>query len=173
MRLALVVWLGVALLLGSLACSPGGEDGAVPAEPDPEQVMQDVLAAHEAFVSAYENADVDAMVSLLDAAEPTMVFHPLLENRYDGIEEIRQGLAMMFGTIGDPAWTEAHPKVRVTGDAAWLTYHVIIESQSMENAFVGRGTEIWVRTDDGFRLAHAHWSTHPDVHVNGLFKETG
>jgi ketosteroid isomerase-like protein len=68
----------------------------------------------------------------------------------------------MFGGYEEMSWTEVHPALQVRGDVAWLTYNVLAESPDLEHPFIGRGTEIWVRHNDEWRLAHGHWSAQPE-----------
>jgi ketosteroid isomerase-like protein len=139
-----------------------GEGEPTAAAPrDSEADRQGVIEAHQAFVRAWETADVEGVVSLLDAAPPLLIFHPKLRSRFDSLAEVRAGLGRMFSKIGGARWVEAHPVVTVRGDVAWLTTHVAVESDNVDPVMV-RGTEIWLRESAGWKLAHAHWSPDPE-----------
>ena len=92
-----------------------------------------------------------------------MIFHPFLENRFNGIGEVDQGLSRMFGELGSVSWLEAHGKIVMEGNVGWFTSHVLIKSPALPNPFVGRGTEIWVHGPGGWRLKHAHWSENAEL----------
>ena len=92
-----------------------------------------------------------------------MIFHPFLEDRFDGIEEAKAGLAKMTERLSDVSWTEVHPVVLLDGDVGWVTSQVLIKAGSMDQPFVGRGTEVWLRYEDGWRLVHGHWSVNGEL----------
>jgi ketosteroid isomerase-like protein len=149
----------VALLAG---CGSGAQRGSAEPTPDDDgSDMQAVIDAHRRLVRAYESRSVDDFVGLLDPGSELLIFHPRLESRFNGIDEVRQNLGRMFERQGRATWTEAHPTVSVFGDVAWLTTHVAIEAPGMDAPFIGRGTEVWVRASGAWRLTHAHWSSNP------------
>jgi len=135
---------------------PAPVDEAQPSEFDEEAVIE----AHRAWTGACERGDVDTLVGLLDR-EAHLLFHPRQYDRFDEIEETRQGLEAMFARLGESTWSDAHVELHQRGDVAWLTSHFVIESGSSE-PLVGRGTEIWTRSSDGWRLSHGHWSPDPE-----------
>jgi ketosteroid isomerase-like protein len=146
---------------GDSAAEPAAQPVAAVEPQDFDADAQAVIEAHKALVAAYQSGDVEAYVGLL-APEP-LIYHPFVEDRFDDTEEIRRNLGRMFGRFSERAWTDVHPGVEVNGDVAWLTAHVLIKSPELESAFVGRGTEIWLRTPAGWRLAHGHWSEHAEL----------
>lgn len=157
--------LTVALCLAAFACAgaePGGEDAA---QVEPTEVPDEMglIAAHKALIAAMETGDVAGLTALLDPSSDLMIFHPFLENRFNGIGEVDQGLSRMFGELGSVSWTEAHGKIDMEGNVGWLTSHVLIKSPALPSPFVGRGTEIWVRGPGGWRLKHAHWSENAEL----------
>jgi ketosteroid isomerase-like protein len=137
-----------------------GTTATAPSE-DAEADQQGVIEAHKAFVRAWESADVEGVVNLLDAPPQLLIFHPNVRTRFDDLDEVREGLVRMHSKIGEADWVEAHPIVTVRGDVAWLTMHIAIEAANID-PFVARGTEIWVRDAAGWRLTHAHWSPDPE-----------
>ena len=123
----------------------------------------EILEAHKALILAYETTDHGAFLDLLLPSEDLLIFHPTLQNRFQGIEEARAQVGTMFGRYEDLTWTEAHPDLIIRGDVAWLTSHVLVESPDLDQPFVGRATEVWVRHNDEWRLAHGHWSKQPEL----------
>jgi ketosteroid isomerase-like protein len=160
--LALLV---LALCLVAFACggaeSPG-DAAASTAEPEDPDDMG-LISAHKALISAMEAGDVVALTALLDPSHDLLVFHPFIENRFNGIGEVDQGLSQMFGELGTVSWTEAHGKIGMEGNVGWVTSHVLIKSPALPNPFVGRGTEIWVHGPGGWRLKHGHWSENAEL----------
>jgi ketosteroid isomerase-like protein len=160
-----VVAFGMCLILAQTACQRGPSEPAAvqPPSRDVEQDEQAVIAAHQALIHAYQSADVDAFTRLLASSPDLLIFHPRLESRFDGVDEVKQSMGRMFERLSKATWSDHHAIVRVEGDAAWLTSHVQIESAGMKTPFVGRGTEIWVRQPEGWRLVHGHWSENPEI----------
>ena len=159
--------LAVALCLAASACGgaePSGEEeqAAQVAQVEGPDEMG-LIAAHKALIEAMETGDVAGLTALLDPTSELMIFHPFLENRFNGIGEVDQGLSRMFGELGSVSWTEAHGKIDMEGNVGWLTSHVLIKSPALPDPFVGRGTEIWVHGPGGWRLKHAHWSENAEV----------
>jgi ketosteroid isomerase-like protein len=154
------------LSLGLLAGGCAAPNQSVPeSRGEPTDVVADsqaVIDAHRTLVQAYESGDADAFTDMLVATPQLLIFHPLMENRFDGIEEVRENLGSMFTRLGQASWLDAHPVVIVKGDVAWLTTQLVIESPNLEAPFVGRGTELWLRQGDGWRLVHGHWSRIPE-----------
>jgi ketosteroid isomerase-like protein len=142
--------------------APDSAPAPVPAAADPERDHDAVVAAHRALIGAYEAGDVDAFVRGLDPSAELLVFHPQQRSRFEGIDEVRRELGPMFARMRGSSWSDHHALVTVEGDVAWLTAHVLIESTALESPFAGRGTEIFVRRTDGWKLIHGHWSMSPE-----------
>jgi len=155
---------GLALLAG--ACGEAGRPGAnatrEPAAPpvDPHEAEGAVIAAHGELVRAFQERDAQAVAALLDSAPGMLIFHPFVENRFDGYDEAREGLTRMFARLRSLEWTEVHQTLEIEGNVAWLTSQVLLQSPDLASPFVGRGTEIWIRRDERWRLTHGHWSQH-------------
>jgi ketosteroid isomerase-like protein len=153
----------VAVLAAVAACQSPPPPTPSPAREthDPLVDRADVVEAHETLLAAMEKGDAQAVTALLDTAHDVLVFHPETADRFDGPEAIAEGIATMLAKHGPVDVTEVHLQAWVDGDVAWLTSHVLLESPELPQAFAGRGTEVWRRTEGGWRLAHAHWSKQP------------
>jgi ketosteroid isomerase-like protein len=151
----------VCLALIATGCAPAGspEEHAVA---DPAIDSQAVVEAHQGLVAAYEKRDTGAFLLLLDKSEDLLLFHPRLQDRWNGFDEIQRKLPGMFERLGESSWLDVHLAVSVESDVAWLTSQVLIESPGLETPFTGRGTEIWVRRGNVWRLRHGHWSDNPE-----------
>ena len=168
-RAAWPVLFVAALALGLTACpapDQGGGTATERATGSETKVASDeagLIAAHKEFIRAYENGDAERIAALLDPTRRLHIFHPFLENRFDGIEAAREGLARMTARLGESSWTEVHPSVMTEGNIGWVTAQVLIKSPNLPEPFVGRGTEIWIKYDDGWRLIHGHWSMNAEL----------
>lgn len=127
-----------------------------------ERDRDEVIDAHLALVDAYDRGDADAFVRVLDPSAELLVFHPRLQARFDGVDEVRRELPRMFARLGEAEWSDLHALVNVHGDVAWLTSEVLVESPNLPQPFAGRATEIYVRKPDGWKLVHGHWSAAPE-----------
>ncbi len=146
----------------TVACAPAQQPPpAAAAERDVAADEQAVLEAHRKLIEAYQEGSIDGFSWLLTSSPDLVIFHPLERARFIGKEAAREGLLEMFGHLREAEWTEAHTALTLQGDVAWLTSEVLIESPSLRAPFLGRGTEIWVREDGGWRLVHGHWSPTP------------
>jgi ketosteroid isomerase-like protein len=168
-------WLVAACIgLSVLACGGPPEQAPVEPEPAPEDVAaarrDAVIGAHEALTAAYQAADADAFAAQLDSSPELTIFHPVMQNRFNDVEELKTHLAAMFERMGEIDWTDAHPVVAVEGDVAWVTSNVLIQSPNLERAFVGRGTEIWVLRGESWKLIHGHWSENPEIRPESRVK---
>jgi ketosteroid isomerase-like protein len=143
----------------AIGCAGGAGDVQAPVDENADR--RAVLDAHTALVEAYEKGDVDAFVLQLDKSDDLLIWHPRVQNRWTGIDEIQRELPKMFARLGESSWLDVHLAVHVNGDVAWLTSQVVLESPGIE-PFTGRSTEIWKREGHTWRLTHAHWSENPE-----------
>lgn len=163
LRRAAVVCLPVSVLLG-LAAGCKAPPAAPPSrlEVQPE-IQKALIDAHTSLIDAYEAGDVERFVSLLDPSNDLLIFHPMSEDRFESVAEVREKMSRMFAKIGKVTWTDAHPVVIQRGDIAWITSNFLLDSPDLDYHFIGRGTEIWVRDGNRWQLIHAHWSKQPDT----------
>lgn len=162
---SLVRALGVAGLLGLAAlpaCSGNETEGRAPrSEPRADQAEMELLKAHDAFVGALRDADVEGAAAFLDPSPELVLFPVDGSARLEGFEQAKQGLKALFRALGPAEWTVVHVSPTVHGGAGWLTYHFAVETGGGAEPLLGRGTEIWVRRADGWKLVHGHWSRDP------------
>ncbi len=152
----------VLIVAGAAALGGCGQTASTtPQEPDASAdapAPGSLLSAHETLVEALIGGDVAGVVALLETEPPPLVFHPRVDARFEGVEEIRSGLEQMVAVTGPLGWTEVHGEVTQEGAAGWLTYHVLVESERMGEVVAARATEAWRYEEGAWRLAHVHWS---------------
>jgi hypothetical protein len=156
---ALLVCVGTTLI-GCAA--PDRPDAGEEQAPGPEGAREALLEAHQALADAYQRGNVDDFLLLLEKSDDLLIYHPRMDDRFTGIDEARERLPSMFERLGKPTWLDVHVRARVEGGVGWVTSHVVIESNGIDEPFTGRGTEVWVLRDSGWRLAHGHWSANPE-----------
>ena len=144
-RAAWALFFVAALVLGLTACptpdrrgASANEDAAAGNEPLPASDEAGLIAAHKELIRAYENGDSEQFAALLDPTRRLHIFHPFVENRFDGIEDAREGLGRMMARLGEATWTEVHPSVMTEGNIGLVTAQVLIKSPNLPEPFVGR-----------------------------------
>jgi ketosteroid isomerase-like protein len=145
------------LFLAFCSCSGSTPEEGIPGvteSTDPSEVIE----AHEGLVRALEAGDVEVLASILDRSPEFLIFHANLASRIDDVDEAMRGFEKMSRSLGTTEWTEVHAMVSRHGDLAWLTSHLLLEAPALDEPFVGRATEIWIRRADGWKLVHGHWS---------------
>jgi ketosteroid isomerase-like protein len=163
LKIRLARSVSIVSALAVLAGCAGSESEREPVgEASDRETVQAVIAAHERLTRAIETGDLEGVVGLLEPTSDLLIFHPRRESRFDRVGEVREGFERMFRRLVSAEWTSAHSAVATRGDVAWHTSHVVLESENLEEPFLGRATEIWVRGEVGWRLAHAHWSATPE-----------
>lgn len=152
--------VGIAVLV---ACSARVGNGPAPGPTAAPATAGEpaLLEAHQSLHHALASQDVEGVVALLDHSPKLLIFHPLVEDRFDSVEAVRRKLPAMFEHLGAATWTEVHPEAVQMGDVGWITSNLLVESPALPTPFRGRGTEIWVKEEGGWRLIHAHWSEVP------------
>jgi ketosteroid isomerase-like protein len=160
--------LALLLALGSTGCSPTGSDAAAPEAVVDAELEQAVITAHQSLMRAYEEQSIDQFVLLLSRSPRLVIFHPRSTHRFDGLDQVRANLGLMFERLDQATWTEAHPQVVVHGETAWVTAHVLVESPSIDTPLMGRSTEIWILEEGAWKLIHGHWSDTPGVYMPDL-----
>lgn len=164
-RFAPIATLIAVLLLAAGCAGPGEHAGAATDRPaiDPDADRDALIDAHLQLLAGMESANAETFVAVLDDSPDLLIFHPFLRDRFHGIGEVRDNLNVMFSHMPESSWTEVHPAITIDGNVGWLTYNVLVKSAALEQPFIGRGTEIWTRTDDGWRLIHGHWSENAEL----------
>ena len=154
------VCLGI-LFVAFCSCSGSTPEEGTPAGMAESTDPSGVIEAHERLVRALETSDTEALASILDQSSEFLVFHPKSAKRIDEIDETVRGFERMSRSLGTMEWTEVHAMINRRGDLAWLTSHLLLEAPALDEPFLGRATEIWIRRADGWKLVHGHWSDEP------------
>lgn len=117
--------------------------------------------AEDAFYSAIENADLNTMMSIWSEDDATVCIHPGAP-RLEGRSEIRESWQEIFES--GPTLVFSISDERITQDDH-LAVHLLREEIAVdgENVSVMLTTNIYHRTDDGWRMMLHHSSPEPEM----------
>ncbi len=126
------------------------------------KVEAEVREAMSAYISAVLSRKVEEIMAWF-VPEPgvTVVMGAQI---LQGLEAIREGyFSRVFGIVPDDQWMPGELIIRTLGPgAAYVTYPYVATGTVQGKPFrvEGMGTNAWVRTAEGWRVAHEH------CHVN-------
>lgn len=170
--------IAAVLVLGCSACSSSpanrSETGIdIVRDPSPA-AQEEIRAAKEALVEAIRRGDGETLQSFHLESPKFTKFGPRSDDRL-GFDEMNAqeaaGLAALTRSSRDVSIDFRELKIDVFGDTAVATSLPRIRSTGSNGMTIEiplRLTEVWVRTDDGWKLAHEHATPAPDL-VNDPF----
>lgn len=122
--------------------------------PGNEDVAYTVLALERAAMERWANGDPSGF---LEISDPEVVyFDPFHQRRLDGLEALAKLYESLRGQVRLDRYEFVNPLVQVAGDIAVLTFN--FESWSAGARTWWNTTEVYRRTEPGWRLIHTHWS---------------
>lgn len=117
-------------------------------------VAETILAMEHAAMDRWGQGDPSGFLEICD---PDVVyFDPFQERRLDGIEALTKLYDGLRGQVRIDRYEFVNPKVQVVGDVAVLTFN--FESWTKFVQYNWNTTEVYRRTDQGWRIIHTHWS---------------
>ena len=119
-----------------------------------EDLAVHILALERAALERWGKGDPDGFLEISDP--DVLYFDPFQPRRIDGLAALRQIYGELRGRIRIDSAEIIDPKVQVLGDSAVLTFRFI--SRGSENELRWNATEIYRRTEEGWRIVHSHWS---------------
>lgn len=126
------------------------------------EVEQQVRTAMQAYIASVQARDVSAIMEwFVEGDAPTVITGGKLILGWEAIRE--QYFANVFTLVPDDVWAPGELTVRSLGtDAAHVAYPYVATGTYKGTPFrvEGMGTNTWVRTAAGWRVAHEH------CHVN-------
>jgi len=131
-----------------------------------EEDLAAVRSANEGFYSALSSLDVEQMDRVWHHDEMTRCIHPGWE-QIEGWEVIRQSWQIIFSNTEKLQVEAMEVNVRLVGDMAWVSCLESITSGDDEDVTLARATNLFVRTEDGWRMVLHHASQIPAEAVGG------
>lgn len=130
-----------------------------------------VAALHERFVQANTHEDTDWLSQHI---HPDISWFNLNKSNYFGDQAILTLWTWLYDQrpdkTKDATIVVTNRIIHVVGDAGLVAYTMSIDYDFGEEAQFhtgGRGTEVWLRTDGDFKLAHFHCSEHEPGNMGG------
>jgi len=119
----------------------------------------EVVAVERACLDRWGKGDPGGFI---DAAhEEIAYFDPFQAARIDGRDAFRAVMEAVRGKISFDRYELRNPRVQRAGDLAILTFNYVSWSKAPDGAQRSspwNSTEIYLRTGDGWKQVHSHWS---------------
>jgi len=117
--------------------------------------IDEVVAVNDAFYTAHEERDLDAMGAVWDHAERAVCVHPgwpILR----GWQVIEESWRRIFAGAGRNQFILTNQSVDVAGDLAWVTLEENLVDRGETHAIAA--TNVFALTGDGWRMVAHHAS---------------
>jgi uncharacterized protein (TIGR02246 family) len=127
---------------------------------DTTEITAHIIGLERAALDKWNRGDPQGY---LDTYAPEITyFDPTSANRRDGIEAMKAYYAPIAGKVKVSRYEMLTPKVQRHGDVAILSFQLIsygAKPDGTEQALARwNSTEVYRRTDAGWKIAHNHWS---------------
>jgi len=120
----------------------------------PPDVFRSILALERSALDRWGRGDPDGYLTI--STPEVTYFDPFVETRLDGRPALAAWYAPLRGTIRIDRDAIVAPRVVLAGDAAVLTFQYV--SEGSEGPVRWNCTEVYERREDGWAIAHTHWS---------------
>ncbi len=135
-----------------MACAAGLWIAPAWADSDAD-TLRALLALERQGMDGWKNGDPNPQLAVLD---PKIIYISALGQRLDGLAAVKELFAGYRGTPLFESYEILNPKVRTIGDTAILTYQLAQHARSDTRYW--NGTQVYLKTADGWRVVHSHWS---------------
>ncbi len=122
--------------------------------PSQENVDATILALERAAMGRWGNGDPGGFLEISDSA--VTYFDPYQERRVDGLEALARYYESLRGQVHIDRYEFQNPAVQLSGELAVLTYDFESWNQGVPARW--HSTEVYRRTERGWRIMHSHWS---------------
>ena len=130
--------------------------------PDPGQDRADVEQVFNKYLRSLDAADVALASEVWLQSPDVLVVTPL--GRFKGWDGVQEIYAKTLEEYPERNVQAGNISIVVAGDAAWLVYDFIFSAKLADGKpFMAKGWEShgYLRTADGWRIAHLHYSVPP------------
>ncbi len=117
--------------------------------------IDEILALERSALDRWIQGDPLGFVAL--AAEDITYFDPFQPRRVDGLKPFRALMESIQGQVRADSYELRDPILRVEGGLALLSFNYVARlGDGSESHW--QSSEAYRRGDEGWRLAHSHWS---------------
>jgi hypothetical protein len=120
-----------------------------------DDVADKIIAMECAALDRWGKGDPDGFLEI--CAPDVVYFDPGLEQRIDGLDELRQYYEAIRGEVSVERYELLNPLVQIVGDAAVLTFNHVSYSVT-EGEHRWNCTEVYRRSGDRWKIIQTHWS---------------
>lgn len=124
-------------------------------------ITETLTALESAALRRWGNGDPSGFLEI--CAPDVVYFDPYLEKRIGGIEALTQYYRTIWGQVHFDRFELIDPCVQTSGDLAVLTFNYA--SYTGEASSRWNCTEVYRRSNDGWKIIQTHWSytRHPGI----------
>jgi hypothetical protein len=122
---------------------------------DSSSIPEHIIALERAALDRWGKGDPSGFIEI--CAPEVVYFDPSLERRIDGLEALRAYYEALRGKVSVERYEWLNPLVQVEGDVAVLTFNHVSYGGN-EDVHRWNCTEVYRRTDEGWRIIQTHWS---------------
>ncbi len=123
----------------------------MPVESD---LLDTLLAIERTAMDRWGQGDPGGFLEI--SAEDVSYFDPFQERRLDGHYALTELYEKLRGQARIDRYEFVNPRVQVCGETAVLTYNFASSTKFVH--YYWNTTEVYRKTDAGWRIVHTHWS---------------
>lgn len=120
-----------------------------------KEISETIIALEKRALEKWNQGDPSGYLDL--SAEDVTYFDPAIEQRIDGLDNLRKYYKPMEGQINVSKYEMISPKVTAMNDMAVLTFS--LHSYKADKVFKWNCTEVYRLEPNGqWKIVHTHWS---------------
>jgi ketosteroid isomerase-like protein len=124
-----------------------------------DDIKQEILSLEEAQVDTFNRGDIDGLLTFFD---PGLTgFSSTKHMRLASLNELRKTFDYYRALGQNVVYGISDPCLKLYGETAVLTFYWSVrfdDEKKRKKPVEGRGTHIYVRKDDGWKIVHEHFS---------------
>jgi ketosteroid isomerase-like protein len=122
--------------------------------PPENSIAEHILQLERTALDRWGHGDPNGFLEI--SATDVSYFDRFTERRLDGLPALRTLYDSIRGKVKIDHYDILEPRVQVIGDVAVLTFR--FESAGSEGIVHWNTTEVYRRTEGGWRIIHTHWA---------------
>jgi ketosteroid isomerase-like protein len=129
-----------------------------------EKTAAEIIALETSALERWNHGDINGYLDLY--AEDIVYFDPMIDQRMDGLQNVRAYYKPLEGKINVTEYQLINPKVQAVSNMAVLTFN--LKSVEGKTLYHWNCTEVYRKDDENkWKIIQTHWSyVKPDVKLN-------